>query len=519
MSHQHRIELNGSDLTPALVAKVLRSALHVRISRQVIQRIRAGRRHVEAILEGQQPVYGINTGFGSLCDRNIPADQLERLQENLILSHAVGVGEPTPDEVVRLMLLFKAQALSRGRSGVRPRIVETLVHLLNNDMLPVVPQKGSLGASGDLAPLAHLSLVLLGRGAVRCRGERLSGAAALKRCKLKPVRLAAKEGLALINGTQFMSAYGAALCARAHRACANADVLAAMAVEAVRGQIEPFDERIHAMRPHPGPIAVAHVIRNLLARRPKSPTRPYNPRVQDPYSLRCVPQVHGATRDVLEHAEEVIYRDVNGVTDNPVITADGEVLSGGNFHGQPLALALDYLACAVAELASISERRQYLLLHNRDYGLPPVLVQEGGLNSGFLITQYTSASLVAENKVLCHPASIDSIPTSGGQEDHVSMGGTAAVKAWTIMDNVETVLAIELLTVAQALDFTPADEIAPAIASLHQLVRNHISHLAQDREFESDLQASLAFIRSQVLLDHAVITAKPQRSRSKRAGK
>lgn len=494
------IKLDGSELAPSMVEAAFASPFRVTMAANVAARISAGRRLVEKVLAEDHAYYGINTGFGSLCDRRIPPDQLETLQENLILSHAVGVGDPTPDEIVRLMLLFKAQALSHGHSGVRPVIVEGLLNLLNADLLPLVPCKGSLGASGDLAPLAHMALPLIGRGEVRFHGERLPAGKALEKHGIEAVRLAAKEGLALINGTQLMTAYGAALCVRANRACKTADLIAAMSLEAVRGRLDPFDARLHAMRPHPGAIEVAENIRKLLAGRPMNPSKPYDLRVQDPYSLRCVPQVHGATRDVVRHVQEVIYRDINSVTDNPIVTEDGAVLSGGNFHGQPVALALDYLACAIAELASISERRQYLLLHNRDYHLPPGLIADSGLNSGFLIAQYTSASLVAEDKVLCHPACVDSIPTAGGQEDHVSMGATSAVKGWTIMDNVETVLALELLLTAQALEFTPADDLAPAIRTAQQSVRRRITHADRDRMLGDDVQAALSLVRSREVL-------------------
>jgi len=496
MDTNPRIRLDGGELTPSVIVASFGSALRVEVAPEALEQVRTGRRHVENLLKEDRPFYGINTGFGSLCDRRIPPDQLETLQENLILSHAVGVGEPTPDEIVRLMLLFKAHALSHGHSGVRPMIVEGLIALLNADLLPLVPCKGSLGASGDLAPLAHMSLPLIGHGEVRLHGELLSAESALKKHGIKPVRLAAKEGLALINGTQFMTAYGAALCVRAKRACKLADILAAMSLEAVRGRLEPFDERLHALRPHPGAIEVAGNIRKLLADRPTDPTKPYGIRVQDPYSLRCVPQVHGAARDVIRHVEEVIYRDINSVTDNPVVTDDGAILSGGNFHGEPVALALDYLACGIAELASISERRQFLLVNDSRYGLPLALIVDSGLNSGLLIAQYTSASLVAENKVLCHPACVDSIPTAGGQEDYVSMGATSAVKGWKIMDNVETVLAIEALLSSQALDFTTAGDLAPAIQTAHQAVRQRIAHADRDRQFGLDVQKALSLVRS-----------------------
>lgn len=489
------VPLEGKDLTPELVDRIYSRAIRVHLASSVMAHVAENRKQLELLLQQERPYYGINTGFGSLCDRKIPADQLETLQENLLVSHAVGVGEAVADDIVRLMMLFKVQSLSRAHSGIRPATLEMLAVLLSADLLPIVASKGSLGASGDLAPLAQMALPLIGKGLIRSEGRTLPAADVLAEKKIRPLKLGAKEGLALINGTQFMSAYGAAACLRVRRLCRTADVLAAMSLEAVRGRVEPFDVRIHAVRPHPGAVTVAHNLRELLAGRPANPGKAYGQRVQDPYSLRCVPAVHGATRDALAHVEQTVYREINSVTDNPLVF-DGAVLSGGNFHGQPLALGLDYLAIAAAELASISERRQYLLVNDAHYGLPPMLVANSGLNSGLMIAQYTSAALVAENKVLCHPASVDSIPTSGGQEDHVSMGATSAVKCRQVLDNVELVLGIELLLAAQALDFTPATDLAPHVREAFELVRSKIASADADREFGRDIEIAVGLVRS-----------------------
>ncbi len=490
------VPIDGQNITPSVIANIFGHPIRTHVAASVMATVVENREHLEQLIQQDRLFYGINTGFGSLCDRKISADQLETLQENLLMSHAVGVGDPVPDEIVRLMMLFKLQSLSRGHSGIRPQTLELLAQMLSADLLPLVRSKGSLGASGDLAPLAHLALPLIGRGAIRTNGKTAKAAEALAAVEIEPVKLAAKEGLALINGTQFMSAYAAALCVRARRLCKIADIVAAMSLEAVRGRLEPFDIRIHAIRPHPGALTVAHNIRELLANRPANPSKPYGVRVQDPYSLRCVPAVHGATRDALDHVEQVTYREINSVTDNPLVF-EGAILSGGNFHGQPLALTLDYLAIAVAELASSSERRQYLLVNDTHYGLPQALMSNSGLNSGFMIAHYTSAALVSENKVLCHPASVDSIPTSGGQEDHVSMGATSALKCWQIVDNVEHVLGIELLIAAQALDFTPPSELAPAIRQALESVREQIPAAEADREFGSDINAALNLVKSE----------------------
>jgi histidine ammonia-lyase len=403
-----------------------------------------------------------------------------------------------PDPLVRLMMLFKVHALLAGHSGVRVETVRLLVGMISADLLPVVPTKGSLGASGDLAPLSHMVLPMIGRGEVRRAGERVAAAAALKAAGMAPISLGAKEGVALINGTQFMSAYAAEAVVRGLRLCRHADVIAAMSLDGFAGSIKPFDERLHALRPHPGAIEVAGNVRRLLAGSEILASHVGCDRVQDPYSMRCIPQVHGAVRDALRHVTDAALREINSVTDNPILFENGDVISGGNFHGQPIAIALDYLGIALAELAAISERRIYLLLSGTA-GLPTLLMADTGVNSGFMLPQYTAAALVSENKILAHPASVDSIPTSLGQEDHVSMGATAAVKCRQILENAETVLAIEQMCAAQALDFRAPLKPTPAIQAALAEVRRHISHADRDRLFGDDIHMSLELLRSQAV--------------------
>lgn len=467
--------------------------------------VRASRAVVERALADGGTYYGINTGFGALARTRVAPDALDRLQENLILSHAVGVGPAVPRPIARLMLRLKVHALGLGNSGVSMPTFERLLTFAERDLVPVVPSRGSLGASGDLAPLAHLALPLLGRGAFWTAdgtAER-PAAAVLAEEGLAPIRLAPKDGLALINGTQLMAAYGAHVLVRAQRLLPLADVLAAMSLEALQGSLTPFDARIQAVRPHPGQAAVAENVRRLLVGSEILESHRHCGKVQDPYSLRCVPQVHGASRDALAHAAEVVEREINGVTDNPLVFAEGgpPVVSGGNFHGQPLALALDYAAIALAELASISERRTYLLLEGND-GLPPFLMRETGLNSGFMMPQYTAAALVSENKVLCHPASVDSIPSSRGQEDHVSMGSVAALKLLQVLENVEHVLAVELMTAAQALDYRAPLRPGRGVERAHAAARARIPH----RERDDDLAGDLARAR-ELVLDGSLLEA------------
>lgn len=473
--------------------------------RKDASRIDGSRQVVEHALTSGGTYYGINTGFGALARKRISDEDAAALQRNLVLSHAVGVGPLVPKPIARLMLHLKLHALGLGYSGVSRETFERLLIFAERDLIPAMPSRGSLGASGDLAPLAHMSLPLLGRGyfwgdadevdELRHHPSHVTGsvraaAEVLSEHDLQPISLQAKDGLALINGTQMMAAYGAFILERAQRLVATADILAAMSLEALQGSITPFDARIHEIRPHPGQQAVAANVRALLIDSEILESHRECGKVQDPYSLRCVPQVHGASRDALAHVAEVIEREINSVTDNPLVFDEGDpaIVSGGNFHGQPLALVLDYAAMALAELANISERRTYLLLEGHD-GLPPFLLQETGINSGFMMPQYTAAQLVSENKVLCHPASVDSIPSSRGQEDHVSMGSIGAVKLLQVMENVERVLGIELLCAAQALDFRQPLRPGRGVEVAHRYVRQHVVHRKADEEFADDLAA------------------------------
>ena len=451
------ITLGDDPLDLNVLDACLGKKLDAELSPTGLERAARARGWVEQLVGRGDAVYGINTGFGHLKNKRISQDQLDQLQENLLISHAVGVGPAAPPEIVRWMLLFKTHMLLRGHSGVRPEVIEHLAAWLNNDLLSIVPTRGSLGASGDLAPLAHLFLPLIGRGQMQCgpTGQPAAAEAILTEAGVAPLRLAAKEGLALINGTQFMAAYATNVAVRARRLADLADLILCMSLEGLRGSVRPADQRLHALRAHPGAQAVAGNIRHHMAGSEILDSHAGCEKVQDPYSLRCAPQVHGAFRDALQHACDVLTREINSVTDNPLLFGtDGTVdaISGGAFHGAPLAGMMDYLAIALTDLASISERRTYLLLAGED-GLPKLLMQDTGLNSGFMIPQYTAAALVNECKVLSSPASVDSIPSSLGQEDHVSMGGTAAIKLYEVIDRVENVLAIELMCATQAMDF------------------------------------------------------------------
>ncbi|GAB4169261.1 MAG: histidine ammonia-lyase [Wenzhouxiangellaceae bacterium] len=454
------------------------------------------REHVERAIARGEPVYGINTGFGALASKRIDATRLAELQRNLLLSHACGCGEALSPEITRLMLRLKIHALAQGYSGISRPVLQKLLEFDRKGLLPWVPSRGSVGASGDLAPLAHLALPLIGAG--QCWNEDRDGPeptrVTLQRLGIDPVDLAPKDGLALINGTQLMGAIGAWVLSRAAGVLKAADLLGAMSLEALQGSARPFDERIHQLRPHPGQGLVAANVRKLLEGSQILESHRHCGKVQDPYSLRCIPQVHGASRDALDYASDVVEREINSVTDNPLVFDDGSIISGGNFHGQPLALALDHAAIALAELANISERRTYLLLAGHD-GLPTLLMSDTGINSGFMIPQYTAAALVSENKVLAHPASVDSIPTSLGQEDHVSMGSVGALKLLQVLSNVETVLAVELLTAAQALDFRQPLLPGRGVHLAHRTVRAQVPHAEHDYEVGADIERCAEMIR------------------------
>jgi histidine ammonia-lyase len=484
-----------------LYADLAASADHFRADASAVER---SRQRVEAALADGLAHYGINTGFGALATRRVPDDQLAALQRNLLFSHAVGVGEPVPPEITRLMLRLKVHALGLGYSGVSLPTFRRLLEFDRRDLIPVVPSRGSVGASGDLAPLAHLSLPLIGHGEFwdESGARPLPAAGVLRAHDLAPIDLAPKDGLALINGTQLMTAYGAFVLEKCTRVVKLFDLTAAMSLEALQGSIRPFDARVAAVRPHPGHGVVAANVRRLLADSEILEAHRNCGKVQDPYCLRCVPQVHGASRDALAYTAGVFETEMNGVTDNPLVFDNGDVLSCGNFHGQPLALALDFAAIALAEFASISERRIYLLLEGHD-GLPRLLMRETGLNSGFMIPQYTAAALVSENKVLCHPASVDSIPTSLGQEDHVSMGSVAALKLLSVFRNVETVLAVEVLTAAQALDYRLPLRPGRGVEAAHKRVRSAVPHREADYLFRDDLAKVFELVRGAALLEAA----------------
>jgi len=485
----------GTNLDFRTIVHLLHERKKLVLSDEAKQRVQACRDYLDKkIAAGAGPVYGINTGFGALYNISISDADLEQLQQNLVMSHACGTGEEVPADIVRLMLLLKIKALIAGNSGVQLVTVQRLADLFNHDVLPVVYQQGSLGASGDLAPLAHLTLPLLGLGEVYHEGQKQSAAAVLKKLNLEPVRLKSKEGLALLNGTQFMNAYGVWCVIQAQRLCHIADNIGALSLEAFDGRIDPFHPHLHAIRPHAGQIAVAAHVRELLEG--SELTRRGKKHVQDPYSFRCMPQVHGASRDTLSYAAGVFLTEMNAVTDNPTIfPEDDMIVSGGNFHGQPLALALDFLAIALAELGSISERRTYLLVSGQRE-LPLFLVARPGLNSGFMIPQYTAASIVSQNKQLCTPASVDSIVSSNGQEDHVSMGANAATKCFAVVRNLERVLAIELLTAAQGLEFRRPAKSSPALEKLMSEFRSKVPAMNADRVLHEDIAAALAFLQS-----------------------
>jgi histidine ammonia-lyase len=475
----------------------------VELAGEARRRIERARGVIDRKVAADDTVYGVTTGLGSLANVRLEADEVLRLQHDLLRSHAVAVGPPLGAEEVRAMLLLRAHVLALGHSGVRPSVVERLVEFLNGGLLPVVPEQGSLGASGDLAPLAHLALPLIGEGEAFLDGERMRGSQALARAGFEPLVLQPKEGLALVNGTQGMLAIGVLALARARSLAKVADVVAAMTVEAILASDRPFDERLQRLRPHPGQGSSAANLRRLLeGSEIVASHRESSHLVQDAYSLRCAPQVHGAFRDTLAHAERVLQIEMGSVSDNPIVTDDDEVLSGGNFHGQPVALVLDSVAAAAVSLASISERRLYRLLDpGTSNGLPAFLVERSGLNSGFMIVQYTAASLVSESKSLAHPAAVDSIPSSAGQEDHVSMGMTSARHARECVANAERVVALEALCASQGLDHRAPLSPGKGSAAAHAAVRRVVPTLDGDRELKPDVDAAIELVGSRALLD------------------
>jgi histidine ammonia-lyase len=501
------LALSGRDLTVAGVVAVARNGQAVQLDDDAAQRMRASRAVIDRAVADGRTVYGVTTGFGDLAAVRIDPQQTAELQRNLVRSHAAGVGEPLPADVVRAMLVLRANTLAIGLSGVRVELAELLCHMLNAGVHPVVPSRGSVGASGDLAPLAHLALVVIGEGTAEVAGQRMRGAEALGAAGLEPMELKAKEGLALLNGTQLMAGIGVLAVEDARRLAMTADLVGAMSLEAMLGTGEAFVEALVGARPHPGQLASAAHLRDLLAGSEIGASHRDSPhRLQDPYSLRCMPQVHGAVRDALDQLERVLLVEINSATDNPLVfpaTAeqpDGAVISGGNFHGEPLALTLDYAKTAVAELASISERRTARLVDAHLSGLPAFLSEQPGLQSGLMIAQYTAAALVNELQALTHPSSVDTIPTSANQEDHVSMGATSALHLREVLDRAETVLAIEALCAAQGLDFRAPMHPGVGVARAHQAVRAVVSHLDADRPPAADIGTTSELVRSGALL-------------------
>ena len=493
MDNTHYI--SSEILSIETIQEIITQDKKLALSNESKEKIEKCRLYLDTKMASQEtPIYGINTGFGSLCNVIISNDNLSKLQENLVMSHACGTGEEVPHEIVKIMLLLKIQSLSFGNSGVQLITVQRLVDFYNNDVLPVIYNQGSLGASGDLAPLAHLSLPLLGEGEVYFEGFRQPAKKVLEKFGWEPIVLQSKEGLALLNGTQFMSSYGCYILLKAMKYSYFADVIAAISLEGFDGIIEPFNELIHYVRPHKGQISTAKRMSELLEgsqiiAQPKQ-------HVQDPYSFRCIPQVHGASKDTIDYVKKVFKTEINSVTDNPnIFVGEDLIISGGNFHGQPLALALDFLAIAISELGSISERRTYQLISGLR-GLPAFLVDNPGLNSGFMIPQYTAASIASQNKQLATPASVDSIVSSNGQEDHVSMGANAATKCLRIMDNLERILAIELMNASQAIEFRRPLHSSDFIEMFLKSYREEVPFVKEDRILHYDIEKSIAFLNS-----------------------
>ena len=495
-------------LSPGLALELARGQRKGSLKGEALDRVRACCREVRSIVDKGNVVYGVNTGFGPLCDTRISVEETRILQYNILKSHSVGMGDPIPEEIALLMMVLKVHALAQGYSGAAPETLERILWHIENQVVPVVPSQGSVGASGDLAPLSHLFLPLIGLGKVTSRGRLLSGREMLKEAGLEPLKLGPKEGLALINGTQFIAAWGVASLSKMKNCLDTADLVGAMSLEALLGSAKPFMKELHDLRPYQGTRLVAHRLMILLKESEILESHKDCGRVQDPYSLRCMPPVHGASRNAWLHLKETLMVELNAVTDNPVIFNADHTISGGNFHGEPMALPLDYSTVAASELGNISDRRTYLLLDSETRDLPRLLMKNTGINSGFMIPQYTSAALASENKSLCFPPSADSIPTSLGQEDHVSMGSISGRRLFQVLGNVEKILAVELMCAAQAFDFRKPLKSGPILEACHDLVREKIDHADADRFFAEDLETARQIITSGSLVRTANETAR-----------
>ncbi len=498
---KQRVFHYGKDyLTPGLALMIASGEIAGIITREVAGLVEKCRANVDQLIAGHKVVYGINTGFGPLCTTKISDEDTRKLQVNILKSHSVGVGSPIDPEIAKLMMILKVHALAKGYSGIAMGTLERIIWHIDNNIIPVVPSQGSVGASGDLAPLAHLFLPLIGEGKVFEGSEIVDARKIINQYGLKPIELGAKEGLALINGTQFIAAHAVKLVERLQNCLDNADIIAAMNLEAMVGSVKTFRKELHALRPYSGSVYVAERMRLMIGNSEIVQSHRNCSRVQDPYSLRCIPQVHGASRNAWLHLKEVLLIELNSVTDNPILLEDGSAVSGGNFHGQPLALPLDYVAVAASELGNIADRRIYLSLKDTIPGLPKLLMKETGLNSGFMIPQYTTAALVSENKSLCYPASADSIPTSLGQEDHVSMGSISARKALAIVDNLEKILGIELFCAAQGFDFRKPLKSGPVIEACHQHVRKSIPFAKTDHIMSEEMNKAIGMVKNKELV-------------------
>ena len=493
------IDIDGNGLNIDKVMRVARFYEKVQVSDEAKEKIEKSRKVVEDIVNSDKIAYGIKTGFGELQNVIIPREDAKKLQKNLVLSHSSGVGEPFDTEIVRAAMLIRANALSKGYSGVRYEIVKTLVDMLNKGVHPIVPEKGSVGASGDLAPLAHIALVMIGGGYAEYDGKMLEGKEAMKRAGIETVELDAKEGLALLNGTTMMNAIASIVMYDSINIIKHAHISAAMSIEALRGSDRPFDERIHMLRPHRGQVLSAKNIRMLLENS-EIIEKNRDRQVQDAYTLRCAPQVLGAVIDTMNYIKEIVESEMNSVTDNPLIFPEGDSISGGNFHGEPLAFAMDFLKIALTDMGNLSERRTFRLLDSKLSGLPPFLAKNSGLNSGYMIAQYASAALCSENKVLSHPSSVDTIPTSANQEDHVSMGMTASLHAKKVLENVERIVAIEMLCAAQALEFLD-EKAGKGTEIAKEIIRKYVKSMDEDRPPHRDIHKIIEIIKTREILE------------------
>ncbi|QXP56178.1 histidine ammonia-lyase [Cellulophaga sp. HaHa_2_95] len=500
MTPKEIFKLGEDWLTASITLSIAKGETPIELSTNTREKINASAQIVANIVAKGKAVYGINTGFGPLCTTKISKEETKILQSNILKSHSVGVGEPIATEIAKLMLILKAQSLAKGYSGISETTLDRILWHIDHDAIPVVPSQGSVGASGDLAPLSHLFLPLIGLGKVSYKGTVMETSVLFKQTGLSSVTLGPKEGLALINGTQFIAAHAVKVVEKLHSCLSQADIIGAMMIEGLQGSVKPFFNELHALRPYKGNIHVAKRIKRLLKGSEIMEDHIDCDRVQDPYSLRCMPQVHGASRNAWLHLKELVEVELNSVTDNPIIIDDELTISGGSFHGQPLAMALDYACLAASELGNISDRRIYLALEGNSPSVPKLLMKETGINSGYMILQYTTAALASENKGLCFPSSADSIPTSLGQEDHVSMGSIGGRKALQVLENVEKILAIELLTAAQAFEFRKPMKSGVFLEAIHTAIRKKVAFADKDRVFSDDIEKGIQMIKDQTII-------------------